>query len=564
MQLKQLPAWAAKMICTIFCADFLTMLLMNVFRLYTHWLPVLFFSLFIVAGFLIFRGRLISGDASDYVSAKERLGLTVLALGIGILFAGMRLPYLLEGHLHHLVGPLVYDDTWHFQEINSLVNSLRYPAQCSLIPNHYFSFYYAPWMLIAALYLALPVDGFTIKAAFAIGCAIYQILICLTLLHIAISKAKSRAQLYWAIYIFGFWAGTESLFSLLYYLRHNVLWTLMPGTPIHFPAFAVGAIWAIHHMSSAAALVLCWYVWSVGENNDWRTTACCSLLISYAFYSSIFVFLGALPIGIFAVLLALRDRWKTIVATICISGATIWPLLWLYLGKTNDVHFLFPFMTGVRSLFPFASSPGSLFIIPPHVLNSLDKPWPGFIVFIVFICLNFIPHFIALVFYGKRLSWPNFVFSLIAIGFLISTYFIGFPEGDNYASRGYVIPIIVLGWICAGLLPPVRISAWLVIGLLVGAFGFVFESIQTYKAAFRITHIPQPGMYSQEILAINQNRDTKVVAAADWSLHSGRIYDVEKFVAGGKQNLVTADRQLECLGPRGLWKWQQIPDVPER
>lgn len=535
------------------------MLLMNVFRLYTHWLPVLFFGLLAIAGVCIFRSRLVPQNAPRHLSAKELRWLALLALGLGVLFACVRLPYLLEGHLGHLVGPVVYDDTWHFQEINSLVNSGRYPAQCSLIPTHYFSFYYAPWMLIAALYLAFPIDGFTIKAAFAIGCAIYQILICLALLHIAISRARSRRQLYWAIYLICFWAGMESLFSLLYYADHNPSWMLVTETPIHLPIFAAGMFWAVHHMTAGVALLLCWHIWDKSETNTCQTVACCSLLTAYGFYSSVFVFLSAFPMGIFVLTLALRTRWKAAVSVACVSAAAIWPLLWLYLGKTNDVRFVFPFITSVRSLFPFAAGPESHFAIPPGLLNRVDGFWLGFSVFLIFLCVNYLPYIIALIFYGKKLDWKGGILAAIAIGFMISTYFIGFKEGDNYASRGYMVPIFVLAWICAGLLPSIRTSAWVAIALCLGAFGFVHESIQTYKSAIHITRIPQAGRYSEEILAINRNRSVRAVAPGDWDTHPEMIYDVEKFVAGGKPKLVTADRQLDCLGPRGPWKWQQVP-----
>jgi len=535
------------------------MLLMNVFRLYTHWLPILFFVLLLALGLWFFRGRLVPSISPSYLSLREQAMLAILALAVGVLFASMRVPYLLEGHLHHLVGPVVYDDTWHFQEINSLVNSVRYPAQCSLIPAHYFSFYYAPWMMIAALYLALPIDGFTIKAAFAVGCAVYQILICLSLLHIATARARDRRHLYWAIYLVGFWAGLESLFSLAYYLSRDPGWMMLPATPIHLPMFEVGAIWAIHHVSAAVALMLCWYAWEASEGAGWQTVVCCSLLIGYAFYSSVFVFLGALPFGLFVVFLERKTKWKPILATVCLSGAAIWPLLWLYLGKTKDVRFLFPFMTGIRSLFPSAAGPGNGIANWPGILDGL---WPGFLVFVLFLILNFLPHSLALSFYGRKLVWSDRIFAALAIVFLVSTYFIGFQEGDNYASRGYLIPILVLGWICAALLPRIRISAWVAIGLCLGAFGFVHEDIQTYKRVLYICHVSEAGPFSKEILAINRDRQIRKTPVENWDAHPALIYDIEKFVAGGKPEPVTADRQLECLGPRGPWRWQQVPEVP--
>ena len=144
-----LPAYAAQVCAAVFCADFLTMFLMNVARLKTVWLPTIFLGFFAIAALLVFRHRLVpSAEPTSFIAQRRRL--TLLALLITVLLAATRLPYLLEGHLHHLVGPVVYDDTWHFQEINSLAHSAQYPAHCSLIPTRYFSLYYAPWMMIVA------------------------------------------------------------------------------------------------------------------------------------------------------------------------------------------------------------------------------------------------------------------------------------------------------------------------------------------------------------------------------------------------------------------------------
>ena len=178
------------------------------------------------------------------VPAQHRR-LSLLVLFVVFLLAVARLPYLLEGHLHHLVGAVVYDDTWHFQEINSLVHSARYPAQCSLVPNRYFSLYYAPWMMIAAIYLAIPLHGFTIKAAFAIGCAIYQFLLCMTLLYVGISQWH-RQHLDWAIYLIAAGPERNPCSSLMYFLRRNLVWLRASETPIHLPPLLTGILWAPH------------------------------------------------------------------------------------------------------------------------------------------------------------------------------------------------------------------------------------------------------------------------------------------------------------------------------
>ncbi len=565
-----LLARAARIGCAVLCADFLTMLLMNIARLNTHWLPFLFFGLFGAAAFWMFHNRLIPAVHPSYLSTTQQHPLTFFVILVAFLLAVARLPYLMEGHLHHLVGPVVYDDTWHFQEINSLVHSVRYPAQCSLVPNRYFSLYYAPWMMIAALYLAIPIHGFTIKAAFAIGCAIYQILIYLTLLYIGIARANSRKHLYWAIYLIACWAGMESLFASMYYLRRNPVWLLAPEMPIHFPSLFTGVLWAPHHATAAVALILCWHIWDGTLDKNWALLSACSILLACAFYSSVFVFLGALPFAAYYVLRTTPTNYKGILVVCCFSAALIWPLLWIYLGKSQDVRFLFPFMKGIDDLFPYLAA--SQFISMHPVLSSaigiFQGVAAGFIVFIAFIVFNFLLHAIALMLYGKNLSWDNLALVSIAILCIVSTYFVGFPEGDNYASRGYMIPIIVLGWICAGILPDIRPKSWIAFGLLLGAFGLFHEGLSTYRHAFYVAETPLDARYGMSILRMNQDRRTHIVSSSVMSQalldDPNLIYYVEKFVDGGKSSLVVADRQLECLGPHGPWKWQQVPMPPSK
>lgn len=560
-----LPAYAARIGCAVFTADFLTMFLMNVARLDTAWLPYLFFGLFAVAAFAIFRARWIPSIHPAYLSITQHRRLSLFVLFVFVLLAVARLPYLLEGHLHHLVGAVLYDDTWHFQEINSLVHSVRYPAQCSLVPNRYFSLYYAPWMMIAAIYLAIPLHGFTIKAAFAIGCAIYQFLLCMTLLYVGISRAQSRKQLYWAIYLIACWAGLESFFSAMYYLGRSLVWLRASETPIHLPPLLTGILWAPHHAATAVALILCWHIWDRAQEKRWPLVVQCSVLLAFAFYGSVFVFLGALPFAAYYVLRTFRANYKAILGSACLAAALIWPLLWIYLGKTHDVRFLFPFIKGIDDLFPYIASP-EFTSLHPGIASAFEMFHgiaAAFFVFVVFIFLNFLLHAIALIFHGKNLSLDNIALASIATAFLISTYFVGFPEGDNYASRGYMIPILVLGWICAQILPEIRPRFLIVFGVILGSFGLLHEGFSTFKHAVYIARTPVSPAYGASILAMNQDRHTSTLSSSVLSKAFDQdpdlIYSVERFVDGGKSHLVVADRQLECLGPHGPWRWQQSP-----
>lgn len=553
MCLYKISVVAAKIACAVFCADFVTMLLMNTLRLYTHWLPVIFFLALATGVIWIFRSSLIPVSAPDYLSDREQRLLLAVVVGFFVLLAGLRLPYVVEGAFHHLVGPVVYDDTWHFPEVSSLVNSIRYPAQYSLKPGQYFSLYYAPWMLIAAMYLSIPLHGFTIKVAFAIGCAIYQVLVGLTLLYVGLSRAKSRRHFYWALYLIGCWAGIASLFAVIVPFQHNSFWMACFGMRIELFNYFVLSIWAAHHLSAVGAAILCWQIWDRADDKGRQVVVVCSLLASYVFFSSIFVFISALPMGILVLGYSLRRNRKAVLGLACLSGALVWPITWIYLGKPHRIGFHIPFITTIQftsQRFPFVSA----------ISGGM---WFGFALFLILLSCNFFPHFFALISRGKELDWRKRALVVLAIGFVFSTYFVGFPEGNSYASRGSVIPLIVLGWICADLLPSVRPRAWLMAVLVLGALGSVQELTWAYSQTVRSGHTVWGKKYSEAMLKINQSRDGRTASSpevyAAISSNGDMIYYIEKFVPGGKHVLFTPDYELASSGPHGLWGWQELP-----
>jgi hypothetical protein len=553
MNLGRIASWGARAACVVFCADILTMFAMNVFRLRTGWLPILFAVFLISTGIWVVRRNLLPTVRPEWLSAREQRFLLYGVIVFLIALAGMRWPYLLEAGLHHLAGPVVYDDTWHFSELNSLVNSVRYPAQYSLIPSQYFSLYYAPWMAIAALYLAFPVHGFTLKIAFAIGAALYQILATLSLLYLGFDHARSRRHFYWALYLIGGWAGVASLFALIVPFQHNSFWMACFGIRVELFNYVVLSTWAMHHLASACALLLCWHVWERAPGKNASAVLLCALLAACSFYSSIFVFLGALPIAVFLMAVSWRTQWKSITAFLGVFLVLVLPLLWIYMGKPRKISFLIPFIPGVQFTsrrFPMVSmvSGGIAF---------------GFAIFLVLLCIHFFPHVFALGTKGKLLSWRERVIAGLAVAFVLSTYFIGFPEGNSYASRGSVIPLIFLGWICAALLPPVRMRFIVACGLLLGVLGSAQEIFWEYtQTVVAVRHAPG-GALSEASLRINQDRKTHVMdneamiqaMRQDPDLY----YYVEKFVPGGKPHLVTPDYELATRGPHGPWNWERLP-----
>jgi len=231
------------------------MLLMNILGLPTALVPFLFLACLLSGYFLLYRFGIFDKQVSGSLSTDTLVRVVffvVLAAGI---FSCTRLHYLLESPIHRVLPPIC-DDAWHIQEVNSLVNALRYPVQSSFNPTNYLSFYYAPWMLTAALYRGIPLPFFTIKVALAVTNAIYLLLFFLSLVAILARTCISRRHFYWVLYFAGLWSGLEGVFAVLHPLGQHGFWMTRFGLFLALPNFAMLTIWAIHHLAAAVALLL--------------------------------------------------------------------------------------------------------------------------------------------------------------------------------------------------------------------------------------------------------------------------------------------------------------------
>lgn len=131
-----------------------------------------------------------------------------------------------------------------------------------------------------------------------------------------------------------------------------------------------------------------------------------------------------------------------------------------------------------------------------------------------------------------------------------------------------MIPIIVLGWICADLLPSVRLRPWLTAALVLGALGSVQEIGWAYSQTIHSARTVVGGNYSEAMLKINQSRSGRTASSPEvYAAIAGNrdtIYYIEKFVPGGKQVLFTPDYELASSGPHGPWRWQKLPEASQK
>ena len=552
MLLASLPKIAFRTVLAIFCANFITMLVMNVFKLPASVQPWLYFPLVVVFWWTAARFISKTSRLTELIPKREATWLICGVLVMGVLYASVRFQYPLEPVMHRLALGLE-DDASHTQELNSLINSQHYPAQSSFTLTNYFSLYYAAWMLPVALYKALPFAVPTFKIALFLTNAVYAILFPLALFYIVAESAQSRRQVYWALYLGGFWSGLDVLTNVKHPLVPYAFWPMRLGLHLSFANYAHSTILTNHHLSSGVALLLCAYLW-----NRYRGARCVvfvSLLLCYAFYGSVFVFLGGFPFLAYLWLRSLRNRTAETLMVCAFSSVLLFPLFWLLLRKPGGVAFEIP-------------EQHPRIILLPHILGGGQLHygfWSGFLLFLLVISLQFAYFTYVLIFKRKTLSRDEAVLAGLALLYLISTYFLGFSHANNYCMRGLIVPVFVLCWIASNRMP--KMTPRLAVVLVIVALP-IFEWIANpLLRGVKDTLHPHTFLQgTSEIVKLNMDRSIREV---DYSKYADIIehkdfsrYSIEKMPTASLQQLDVMDIELQSLGPCGPWAWQRNPEIP--
>ena len=552
MRLISLPRIAFRTLLAIFCANFATMLAMNSLKLAAALQPWVYFPLLVLFWWATKMVAPRTERLTELFPQREAAWLVAGVLVMGLLFASVRFQYPLEPVMHRLALG-IEDDASHTQELNSLINSQHYPAQSSFTLSDYFSMYYAAWMLPVALYWLLHFSFVTFKTVLFLGNGIYAVLFPLALAYIVSEAAQSKRQVYWAIYLGGFWCGLEWLVMLANPLVPYPFWLMKLGLHLDFASYAQSTTITNHHLSSAVAMLLCAYVW-----HRFRGAGCVlfvSLLLCYAFYSSVFAFLGGFPFALYLWVRSLRTRAGDAIAVSALSFLLIFPMLWMFLRKPGPVAFEFP-------------EQHPRLIQLPRLLGGLHLHygfWSGLLLFMAVIMLQFAYFTYVLVFKRQTLSRNEAVLAGLASLYIISTYFIGFSHANNYCLRGYVVPAFVLCWIASSRMP--TLTRGLAIALVIIALPtFQYIANPVLRGFKDIIHPHAALQGTSEIVALNMDRSIRQV---DFSKYADIFaekkfsqYSVEKMPTQSLDSLDIMDVELESYGPCGIWSWQRNPEIP--
>lgn len=556
------------------CANVLTLTLMNAFTLRTGALAFLFILSFLAMHWVLqnlLRAESLPRPPLQF-SIREKTGLAIAALAVVFFLAGPRCLYLLEPQFGIALDPVSADDNWHIQEINSLVHSPRHPPVSSFDSTRYLSFYYAPWIFVAAIYQLLPLSWMTIKATYSLACCVYILLIVHLVLLSALLFCRNKRHFYLFVTLVLFYAGGESFFTFTRPLFHSEWWIAESfGFQVQYSCFSTLAFLVVHHLLSAASLICAWILFdrvtAVGcglgrERFPAALAFVTALLLVASITSSVFVFLGATPFMLYALIRRRDLSRQALGAVVGLSVLLLFPSAWIFLGKSGGFQVF-------QNVQPLGVRFG-LDFYPVHFLLSL-------LLFLALLSAEFfLPLFwvVGRMWRGPRPEKHDLILLWIALAYLLSTFFVGFDGFNNYAMRGSIVPIWVLYYVGAKWGSEFHVSRWgrrAVVGVtLFAVLGSINETVRhgsdarlNLEKMRAISHggASEARAHRAAIYACNTDRRTARIISAELpgvplAEDTWYLYLVEKIVVDHGKPLQANDLELVGNGPTGVWKQQ--------
>ncbi len=411
----------------VISGNILSASLMNFFEMSSVKLPLYFFISGLI-GTLLFKNLKINFPK---LNKKE----SIIVLLLTLLIAFPRIPYLLEPFFNTSLNAACWDDWWHIQEFSSLIYTNNYPPKSTFNNNMFLSFYYAPWIVGAALFKLGMFE--TIKQALFITNLLYSLIFSYAIFisskilyntSIKIQKSFIIMLVFYGGFDFVYGL-TTSLYNVIVknnfekILTHSEWWMGVLGFKLQFSNFFTLSLWVPHHLSSAIAILFGLYL--IYEDRKKFAFILTGICFSFALFSSVFVVIGAIPIILYLIFKIKKIR-RTFIFSFIVSLIISTPMLWMYLDKNMEGFIL---LGALHDFWKF------------HLYLS-------FPIFLIILSLEFLPIVVVLFIY-KQID--HYILFIIAIIYLISTFFISFSGANNYAIRGSIIPILVIIYVTAPL-----------------------------------------------------------------------------------------------------------------
>ncbi|MGE4169639.1 MAG: hypothetical protein AB7F28_02850 [Candidatus Margulisiibacteriota bacterium] len=412
--------------------------------------------------------------------------LIVLFLMITVAFA--RFPYCYEGVVHQVSAGVTGDDAWHIQEIVSLVKSRQFPPLYGMFQRDYLLFYYAPWMMMGALFSCLPLSWASVKLAYALGYGAYALLVVPCVFGLIGATAGSRSQ-YWAmVFLVVGHAGMQSFNVLSFPLVSHENWMGHYHIYVQFSAFTTLLLWVMHHVLAALALVLAYRYLRQADPCKilaWREGVCIGGLAAFALMSSPFVCLGAAPLGVYALWVHRKWAFRQGLLSAFTMLVLVSPMIWMYLQKKSDFRFFF----NILAIFPTG------WTVSNWVVSGL--------VFLILVVMEFsVPVALGVRMWRNKIQIQSEdrVLLTLAVLMVLSTFFVGYGIYNNYAMRASILPVAI-GLVTLGrysdqlpVIPPGKLRKFVVFWCAIMILGSLNEIGAVWKQSYhewRLMQTPQ-------------------------------------------------------------------------
>ncbi len=407
--------------------------IMAAFRLPSSTLPLILAATGALL-FYLFRRLRIVGDASSLTGWEWAFLLYSALIGVVRL-----LPFIHQHAFGQLSAAAIWDDNWHFQELASLINSETFPPVLNYEPTSYFHYYYLPWIPAAALSdLLRAVTGHIfLKLTFGLDALLLDfsvgVLVILFLRHLLAPAQRPLALL--AVLLAG--AVPDGLYSIWKIakgiLSHSEWWQPLVGGINQYSAWTTLLIWVPQHMISAGAILLGLVILTepstLAPRRSLLSSIAAGVVASFALYSSIFVCVGA-----FIALVPLLWRWRVppvlVVAFVATTAIVSLPLAYIYLGA-NAATALY----------------GEAFDLWHGRFGSLAMGVVGVAANIVFMLAEIGWLVLHAAIMARKHPADRSVLATLAASsfvFLLITVFLSYPEANQFAFRGSIVPTVLI------------------------------------------------------------------------------------------------------------------------
>jgi len=477
-EMRPKSAWLPTLFFGIIAANIVSLSLMEFFEAATWLLSIVYPAVFAIAVWQ-FRSAgvpfpMLSRRTHGYVAAV----VAVLALP--------RIAYFLEPVLGYSTDAACWDDWWLVQEFSSIIYSPHFPPESTLAHGFYFSFYFAPWILGAALFQLLHLG--TVKQAIFLTGLIYNFAFVYAAVYaakLAFPQEPRRSKLLLGVVLL--YGGFDIFFGLFKLLHgaalgdlHAEWWAYFLGFKVQYASTMTLMLWVPHHLAGALATLLGYHC--LKESPSWRGTVVAGICFGFAGFSSVFATLGAIPVIGY---LFLRNRvplkWGVLAGVLAILLGL--PIFWMYLGRKSEGFILFGALTGGWE---------------SHKVLAFG----GFLLVVI---AEFFPLLLASVLALRERTFDRGLF-LVVLGFLLSNYFVAFAGFNNFAMRGAIVPAFALYYLAIPGLERIldwkqRKASWLRYCLLAFFLGGLWEYVDF--TAFAMQSTGKVSKLREEILVSN-------------------------------------------------------------